>query len=88
MLAALLAILLLAILTIWMSGGTEWTLAGRTVSIRSTFNARAAAWLIAIMLLLVWTAPRVRLERVMVSVVTLPLLTAAAATASCCSSPW
>lgn len=62
-LAALVAVVVLVVVSIWISGGTELTVGGRPVSIRSTFNPRAAAWVLGIAALLLWKAPRVRLVR-------------------------
>jgi hypothetical protein len=91
--AALLIVIGLAVIGwIAVTGGTETAIAGRAVSIRSTFNPRAVVWLFAGVLLLAWKWPSVKMTRlstvsspwialtavaVMTAVLMLPVLVAA-----------
>jgi hypothetical protein len=62
--AALLMMIGLAVIAwITVTGGTETAIAGRDVSIRSTFNPRAAVWLLGAVLLLAWKWPSLTLVR-------------------------
>jgi hypothetical protein len=62
--AALLGCVALALMAwIGMTGGTDATVAGRPISIRGTFNPRAAAWILGGVVLLAWKWPRIRVIR-------------------------
>lgn len=59
--AALVLVLIVAMLAIALTGGTDLRLAGVRISAHDTFNLRTAAWLLGLVALFAWTGVRVRL---------------------------
>ena len=63
---AVLGLLALAVaVSVWVeaTGGTDLSVAGLRVHMHSSFNLRTAAWALAIVALVLWRTPLVRLTR-------------------------